>query len=305
MASEAGEDEFAGFGIPIEVDRHTVTRVEAMAERHMQGEEAGHALIGRAVVGGVADLGVLADIAAEVAESGLSTQKLIRLERVSRIGLEFGEGDEAGEVAVQGPVVLKLTGCRLLDGFRQDHDVLGKLGLSHVRYEDILGRNEVLVGLVRRRKGFVDRREEPLPDQPTADLHRITAALGRRAHGEMLRRCQVKADRALVGEECDDRCRCIQGRADHLEGILGDTLDVLQETASREFVAVVETEWVGAHVRLTNVSFPDKFQPARGSRPEAHRTMGASVSHGWSISIMPSLNMGLIQVARNTGKARR
>ena len=207
MAAEAGEDEFPGFRIPVEVDGHAGARVEAVPEGDVQREEPAHPLIGSRVVGGVADLSALAEVGAEMTEPSLRRQEVIQLEDVSRISLELGEGDEAGEVAVQGPVMLKLTGCRLLDGLRQDHDVLGKLGLIHVRRENILGRNEVLVGLVRRRKDFVDRREESLADQPTADFHPITVALGGRAHGEMLRRCQVEADCALVGEERDDRCR--------------------------------------------------------------------------------------------------
>lgn len=207
MTTEAGKDELLGFRIPIEVDGHAGARIEAGAQGDMEREEAGHALVGRTVIGSIADLGVLAQITPEVAEPCLSRQEVIELVVVGGISLELGEGDEAGEVAVQGPVVLKLTGCRLLDGLRQDHDVLGKLGLGHARGENILGRNEVLVGLVRRRKGFVDRREESLPDQPTADLHRITVAPGRRAYGEKLRRCQVEADRTLVGEERDDRGR--------------------------------------------------------------------------------------------------
>lgn len=207
MAAEAGEDELPGLGVPVEVDGHAGAGMEAGSQGDMEREEPAHALVGSRVVGGVANLGVLAQITPEVAEPSLRRQELIQLKFVGGVGLEFGEGDEAGEVAVQGPVVLKLTGFRLLYGLRQDHDVLGKLGLSHVRGENILGRNEVLMGLVRRRKGFVDRREESLPDQPTTDLHRVTMAPGGRTHGEMLRRCQVEADRALVSEERDDRCR--------------------------------------------------------------------------------------------------
>lgn len=95
----------------------------------------------------------------------------------------------------------------------------------------------------------MDWREESLPHQSTADLHRIGVALGGRSHRKLLRRCQVEADGGPVGQERDDGGGRLQGRADHLEGILGDALDVLQETASLEFVAVVEAERVGTHVR--------------------------------------------------------
>ena len=123
VTAEAGEDELPDPGVPVKVDGHAGTRVEAVPEGDVQGEEAVCALIGRAVVGGVANLSVLADITAEVAESGLRGQKVIQLEVVGGVGLELGEGDEAGQVAVQGPVVLKHTGCRLLDGLRQDQDI--------------------------------------------------------------------------------------------------------------------------------------------------------------------------------------
>ena len=109
MAAEAGEDELPDGGVPVEVDGHTGAGVEAVSEGDVQGEEAVHALIGRAVVGGVADLGVLADIAAEVTEAGLLTQELVRLERVSRIGLELGERDQACKITIQGTFVFEDT----------------------------------------------------------------------------------------------------------------------------------------------------------------------------------------------------
>lgn len=132
MAAEAGEDELPGLWVPVEVDRHAGARVEAVPEGDVQREEPVHALIGRAVVGGVADLGVLADIAAEVAESGLSTQKLIRLERVSRIGLELGERDQACKITIQGTFVLEDTLRGFGRRFRQHDDMFGELRLLHV-----------------------------------------------------------------------------------------------------------------------------------------------------------------------------
>ena len=95
MAAEAGKDELPGPGVPVEVDGHAGARVEAGAQGDMEGEETRHALVGRAVVGGITDLGVLADIAAEVAESGLRGQVVVQLEVVGGVGLELGEGDEA------------------------------------------------------------------------------------------------------------------------------------------------------------------------------------------------------------------
>jgi hypothetical protein len=67
VTTEAGKDELLGFRIPIEVDGHAGTRVEAMAERDMQGEKAGHALVGGCVVGRVPDLSTFAEVGAEVA----------------------------------------------------------------------------------------------------------------------------------------------------------------------------------------------------------------------------------------------
>lgn len=83
MAAEAGEDEFPGLWVPVEVDGHACARVEAGAQGDMEGEEARHALVGRAVVGCVTDLGVLAEIAPEVAEPGLRGQVFVQLEVVS------------------------------------------------------------------------------------------------------------------------------------------------------------------------------------------------------------------------------
>ncbi len=100
MTAEAGKDEFPGLGIPVEVDGHAGTRVEAMAERDMQGEEAAHPLVCGRVVGSMAYLGVLAEIAPEVAEPSLRRQEFIQLNVVGGISLELGEGDETGEVAV-------------------------------------------------------------------------------------------------------------------------------------------------------------------------------------------------------------
>lgn len=100
MTAEAGEDELPDGGVPVEVDGHAGARVEAGAQGDMEGEEARHALIGRTVISGVADLGVLAEIAPEVAEPGLRGQVVVQLEVVGGVGLELGEGDEAGEVAV-------------------------------------------------------------------------------------------------------------------------------------------------------------------------------------------------------------
>ena len=272
MTAEARKDEFPGLWVPVEADGHAGARVEAGAQGDMEGEEARHALVGRAVVGSVADLGVLAEIATEVAEPGLSGQVFVRLEVVGRVGLELGEGDEAGEVAVQGPVVLKHAGRCLLDGLRQDQDMRPKLRLSHVRGENVLGRDEILVRLIWRRKGFVDRSEKSFPHQSTADLHRIGVALRGRTHREMLLASDVEADCRAIGEERDDRGGSLQGRTDHLEGILSDALDVLQETASREFVAIVETEGGVAHLRRGNSVSPPDFnlqgdQSGSTSRP--------------------------------------
>lgn len=71
MAAEAGEDELPGLRVPIEVDGHAGLGAAASTERDVDGKEAVCALIGRAVVGGITDLGVLAEIAPEVAEPGL------------------------------------------------------------------------------------------------------------------------------------------------------------------------------------------------------------------------------------------
>ena len=166
-----------------------------------------------------------------------------------------------------------------------------------MRSENIHGGDEILVGLIRRRQDFVDRREESLPHQSTADLHRIGVALGGRTHREMLLGSEVEADRRAIGEECDDRGGSLQGRADHLEGILGDALDVLQETASLELVAVVEAERVGTHVRLRNSSFPAKFHRARASLHAAVRPLGPGPSHEMGKSTEGLLNMGQRRVA--------
>ena len=72
MAAEAGEDEFLEFRIPVEVDGHAGSGVEAAPEGNVQGEEAADPLIGGRVVGGVADLGVLAEVGTEMAEAGLT-----------------------------------------------------------------------------------------------------------------------------------------------------------------------------------------------------------------------------------------
>jgi len=150
VAAEAGDDELLRFGVPVEVDGHAGARVEASAQGDMQREEPVHALIGRAVVGGVSDLGVLAEVSAEVAKSGLRTQKLIRLERVSRIGLELGERDQAGKIAIQGTFVLEDT----LRGFGQSggqyDDVLSEFRLQHVLSQYFVGGAMGLSRLRRR-----------------------------------------------------------------------------------------------------------------------------------------------------------
>ena len=109
MAAEAGEDELPGLGVPVEVDGHAGARVEAVPEGYVQREEPIHPLIGGAVVGAVTDLGVLADIAAEVTEAGLLTQELVRLEVVGRVGLEFRKRDQACKITIQGTFVLEDT----------------------------------------------------------------------------------------------------------------------------------------------------------------------------------------------------
>ena len=91
MAAEAGEDEFLEFGIPVEVDGHAGPWVEAAPEGDVQGEEATDPLIGGRVVGGVANLGVLAEVSTEMAEAGLTGQEVVGLQVVGGIGLELGE----------------------------------------------------------------------------------------------------------------------------------------------------------------------------------------------------------------------
>ena len=149
MAAEAGEDELPGLGVPVEVDGHAGARVEAVPEGYVQREEPIHALIGGAVVGGVPDLGVLADIAAEVTEAGLLTQELVRLEVVGRVGLEFRKRDQACKITIQGAFVLEDT----LGGFgqrlRQHDDMFSELGLRHVLGQHFVGR---AIGLSRLRR---------------------------------------------------------------------------------------------------------------------------------------------------------
>jgi len=132
VAAEAGDDKLLRFGVPVEVDGHAGARVEASAQGYVQREEPVHALIGRAVVGSITDLSVLTQIAAEVAKSGLRTQKLIRLERVSRIGLELGERDQACKISIQGTFVLEDTLRGFGRRFRQHDDMFGELRLLHV-----------------------------------------------------------------------------------------------------------------------------------------------------------------------------
>ena len=71
MTAEARKDELPGLWVPVEVDGHTGASVEAGAQGDMEGEETRHAFVGRAVVGSITDLGVLAEIAPEVAEPSL------------------------------------------------------------------------------------------------------------------------------------------------------------------------------------------------------------------------------------------
>ena len=85
MAAEAGEDKFPGRGVPVEVDGHAGTGVEAGAQGDLEGEEARHALVGRAIVGGITDLGALAEIAPELAAPGLRGQTVVQLEVVGGV----------------------------------------------------------------------------------------------------------------------------------------------------------------------------------------------------------------------------
>ena len=85
VAAEAGKDELPGHGVPVEVDGHASTGVEARTQGDMEGEEARNALVGRAIVGGIADLGVLAEIAPEVAEPDLRGQVVVQLEVVGGV----------------------------------------------------------------------------------------------------------------------------------------------------------------------------------------------------------------------------
>ena len=140
MTAEAGEDEFPCFRIPVEVDGHTGARVEAVAEGDVQREKAAHALIRGRVVGGVADLGALAEVGPEVAEAGLGGQEVGGLQVVGGVGLELGEGDEPSEITVQRAVVLEEACWRLGERLRQDEDVLGEIWLGHVLRQDLMRR---------------------------------------------------------------------------------------------------------------------------------------------------------------------
>lgn len=140
MAAEAGEDEFPGFRIPVEVDGHAGTRVEAVAEGDVQGEEAAHALIRGRVVRGVADLSALAEVGSEVAEAGLGGQEVVGFQLVGGVGLELREGDEPGEIAIHGAVVLEDAFWRLGERLGQDEDVLGEIGLRHMLDQNFVCR---------------------------------------------------------------------------------------------------------------------------------------------------------------------
>ena len=94
--------------------------------------------------------------------------------------------------------------------------------------------------------------DDLLADELFAQLHGFAGSSGSRPHREMLFRGEVEVDRREIGEEGDDGSGSLQGRADHLERSFSCVLDDLQEPAAREFVAVVETERVGLHVRLRN-----------------------------------------------------
>ena len=94
--------------------------------------------------------------------------------------------------------------------------------------------------------------DDLLADELLAQLHGFTGSSRRRPHREMLFRGEVEVDRREISKERDDGGGSLQGCADHLERTFGCVLDDLQEPAAREFVAVVETERVGLHVRLRN-----------------------------------------------------
>ncbi len=69
MAAEAGEDEFLGRGVPVEVDGHAGPGVESSAEGDVEGEEADFALVHGRVVLGVVALGSLPEVATEVPQA--------------------------------------------------------------------------------------------------------------------------------------------------------------------------------------------------------------------------------------------
>ena len=227
-----------------------------------------------------------------MAKAGLLGEVLVRLEGVSRIGLQLRVGEKAFERAVQGAVVLEGAGLGFGPRFGEDDDVLLPLGLSHVLGEDLMRRAEGLRALARSGELFVDGLDELTATELSADAQRFAGATARGADAQVIARGEVETDGRAVGEERHDGGGRFERRADHRERTLRGRLDGLQEPAAREIVAVIQTQGMWLHGVGENPSVPSEFQPARASVQAAIWTAGVRTSHDCQTYVFSPLKMG-------------
>lgn len=142
MTAEAGKDELPGLGVPVEVDGEAGSGAEALADGDVRREDPWAALMYGRVVLGVLLLGGKADIVAVVGQSGLLGQVVGRVAGVDGVAAELGVGDQVGEVARQGAVVLEGGFLGTSQGLIQDDDVLLEVGLAHEPAQDVDRRFE-------------------------------------------------------------------------------------------------------------------------------------------------------------------
>ncbi len=131
MAAEAGEDELLGHGVPVEVDGEAGAGVEALADGDVGGEDALPAFVAGGVVLRILLFGGEANVVPVVGQPGLLSEVVRGLAGVGRVPAELGVGDQVGEVAGQGTVVLERRVLGAGQGFVEDDDVLLEVGLVH------------------------------------------------------------------------------------------------------------------------------------------------------------------------------
>lgn len=248
MATESGEDELLGGGVPVEVDGETGSGAEALADGDVRREDPWAALMYGRVVLGVLQLGGEADVVAVVCQAGLLGQVVRRIAGVSRVAAELGVGDQIGEVARQGAVVLEGRFLGPGQGLVQDDDVLLEVGLAHEPAQDVDRRFEGALDLSDLRLALVDGLHELAPDQRTAETAGIGNAARCYVDRDMPLRHEVEVDRGAVGEERDDGLGAIEGRpGDAFEDRAGEIADPAAQDRRRGLRAVVPSEVGGAH----------------------------------------------------------